>query len=121
MKTTQANLLNIIALIAMPVWAIISFEPTAEKANNYTALIPVAFAVLLLLCHNGLKKQSKVISHIAVLLTLIAIVAIYLKPFTAALNEDSSIRMIRNGIMILTGVLSMISFIKSFIEARRKS
>ena len=104
----------------MPIWAILAFEPTLEKTNNYTALIPVVFAIFLLLCHNGLKKENKVISHIAVLLTLIAIIAIYLKPFSAAISDESTIRIIRNGFMLLTGVISMITFIKSFISARKK-
>ena len=104
----------------MPIWAIVAFEPTLEKPNNYTALIPVVFAVFLLLCHNGLKKENKVISHIAVLLTLITLIAIYVQPFSAAMSDESTIRIIRNGVMLLTGVISMITFIRSFIAARKK-
>ena len=59
MTPTQANLLNVLALIAMPTWAILSFEPTIEKTNNYTALIPLAIGVLLLLCNKGIKNQDK--------------------------------------------------------------
>ena len=120
MKITQANLINSLTLIAMPIWAIVAFEPTLEKTNNYTALIPVVFAIFLLLCHNGLKKENKVISHIAVLLTLIALISIYVKPFSTAMSDESTIRIIRNGVMLLTGVISMITFIRSFIAARKK-
>ena len=41
-----------------------------------TALIPVGFGVILLLCTIGLKKENKIIAHVAVLLTLVILVAL---------------------------------------------
>ena len=129
MKPYQANLINVLALILMPVWALIVFEAPADDPDksNLTALIPVVFAVILFLCNGGLKKQNKFISHLAIIFTLITIIAIYMKPFSSALLDYSSInstenimRIVRSGVMILTGILSMIIFIKSFIAARKK-
>ena len=59
--------------------------------------------------------------------TLITIIAIYMKPFSSALGDyninnstENIMRIVRSGIMILTGILSMITFVKSFINARKK-
>ena len=129
MKPYQANLINVLALILMPVWALIVFEAPADDPDksNLTALIPVVFAVILFLCNGGLKKENKFISHLAIIFTLITIIAIYMKPFSSDLLDYSSInstenimRIVRSGVMILTGILSMIIFIKSFIAARKK-
>ena len=129
MKPYQANLINVLALILMPVWALIAFEAPVDEPDksNMTALIPVVFAIILFLFNGGLKKENKFISHLAVIFTLITIVAIYMKPFSSALadyNDNNSIenimRIVRSGVMILTGVLSMIVFVRSFI-ANRKS
>jgi len=60
MKTYQANLLNSLTLILMPIWAYFTFEGTVEKPEqSLTAFIPLAFGVLLLLCNGGLKKENK--------------------------------------------------------------
>tara|TARA_B100000963_G_scaffold53824_1_gene41872 strand:- start:6410 stop:6808 length:399 start_codon:yes stop_codon:yes gene_type:complete len=129
MKPYQANLINVLALILMPVWALIAFEAPVDEPDksNMTALIPVVFAIILFLFNGGLKKENKFISHLAVIFTLITIVAIYMKPFSSALadyNDNNSteniMRIVRSGVMILTGVLSMIVFVRSFI-ANRKS
>ena len=129
MKPYQANLINVLALIIMPLWALIVFEAPANEPDksNLTALIPVVFAVILFLCNGGLKKENKFISHLAVIFTLITIIAIYMKPFSSALGDynannstENIMRIVRSGIMILTGILSMITFVKSFINARKK-
>ena len=129
MKPYQANVINVLALILMPVWALIAFEAPVDEPDksNMTALIPVVFAIILFLFNGGLKKENKFISHLAVIFTLITIVAIYMKPFSSALadyNDNNSteniMRIVRSGVMILTGVLSMIVFVRSFI-ANRKS
>ena len=69
MNSFKANLINSISLIFIGLWGY--FEVVSP-----TALIPVIFGVILLLCTNGLKKQNKLIAHIAVLLTLVILVAL---------------------------------------------
>ena len=133
MKPYQANLINVLALIIIPVWALIVFEAPADDPDksNMTALIPVVFAVILFLCHGGLKKENKSIAHIAVIVTLITIIAIYMKPFNSALADynnsnipkearDSIMRIVRSSIMMLTGIVSMITFVRSFIANRKR-
>ena len=61
MKTHQANLLNSITLILMPLWAYLTFEGTVDKPEqSVTAFIPLFFGVVLLLCNGGVKKENKI-------------------------------------------------------------
>ena len=121
MKTYQANLLNSITLILMPLWAYLTFEGTVDKPEqSVTAFIPLFFGVVLLLCNGGVKKENKIIAHIAVLVTLIALIGLTM-PLKAAVADGRTLSIIRVAAMLLTGSLAMISFIKSFIAARKKS
>ena len=118
MRPYHANLLNCITLILMPLWAYFSFQGTVEKPDlSMTAFIPLAFGVILL-CSNGLKNQNKKISHIAVLITLIALIGLMM-PLKAAIADDRFLSLIRVLAMIITGIIAMITFIKSFIQARK--
>lgn len=121
MKTHQANLLNSITLILMPLWAYLTFEGTVDKPEqSVTAFIPLFFGVVLLLCNGGVKKENKIIAHIAVLVTLIALLGLTM-PLKAAVADGRTLSIIRVAAMLLTGSLAMISFIKSFVAARKKS
>ena len=121
MKTHQANLLNSITLILMPLWAYLTFEGTVDKPEqSITAFIPLFFGVVLLLCNGGVKKENKIIAHIAVLVTLIALLGLTM-PLKAAIADGTTLSVVRVAAMLLTGSLAMISFIKSFIAARKKS
>lgn len=121
MKTYQANLLNVVTLIAMSLWAYFAYEPTPDKMSpSVTTFIPLVFGVILLLCHNGIKKENKIIAHVAVLVTLLAVFGLT-KPFMAALDEERFMAVFRVGAMILTGIIAMVTFIRSFIAARKKS
>ena len=51
MKASKANLINSITLIAVGGWGYFS-------GTSMTALIPVVFGVILLLCNNGVKKRK---------------------------------------------------------------
>ncbi len=119
MKTYQANLINSLALILMPLWAYLTYEGTLEKPNqSITALIPLFLGIILFLCNNGVKKENKVIAHIAVVVTLIALLGLFM-PLKAAIAEDRTLSVVRVAIMLLTGMLAMITFIRSFIANRK--
>ncbi|KRO55594.1 MAG: hypothetical protein ABR79_04450 [Cryomorphaceae bacterium BACL11 MAG-121001-bin54] len=121
MKTYQANMLNVLTLIAMSLWAYFAYEPTPDKMSpSVTTFIPLVFGVILLLCHNGIKKENKIIAHVAVLVTLLSVIGLT-KPFMSALDEERFMSVFRVGAMILTGVLAMTIFIQSFIRNRRKN
>ena len=118
MKTYQANLLNSLTLILMPLWAYLTFEGTAEKPDqSITAFIPLFLGVILVLCNRGLKKENKIIAHIAVLVTLIALIGLTM-PLKAAIADGRTLSIIRVVVMLLTKHL-MITFVKSFIAAEK--
>ena len=120
MKTYQANLINSLALILMPLWSYFTYEATADKPEqSITALIPMFLGVILFLCNGGLKKENKTIAHIAVLVTLIAILGLFM-PLKAAIADDRTLSVFRVCLMLLTGILAMITFIRSFIENRKR-
>ena len=111
MNASKANLINSIALIGFGLWGY--FEVTSP-----TALIPVGFGLILLLCYNGVKNQNKIIAHIAVLLTLLILFALLGMRLPKSL-ESGGIGLFRVLFMCGTSLLAMIYFVKSFIEARR--
>nr|AOE11832.1 hypothetical protein [uncultured bacterium] len=53
MKTAFYNILNSVVLIALGIWGYIDYT----DVQSPTALIPVGFGVILLLCTIGLKKK----------------------------------------------------------------
>ncbi len=114
MTTVRANLINSISLIIFPLWAYF-----ASETPSITALIPAFIGVILFMCTNGIRNENKTIAHVAVGLTLLAIFGL-VKPFTGAISRNDSIAMIRVFIMISTGILAMIIFIKSFIKNRKE-
>ena len=110
MNSFKANLINSLSLMFIGLWGY--FEVVSP-----TALIPVVFGVILLLCTKGLKKQNKLIAHIAVLLTLFILLALIFMRLPKSL-DSGGIGLIRVIIMILTSIFSMIYFVKSFIANR---
>ena len=114
MNSTKANLLNSIILIVVGGWGYFDGD-----GKSMTALIPVMFGVVLLLCNNGIKNQNKVIAHLAVLATFICLVGLFM-PLNGAIERGNDIAVIRVSAMIASSVIALIFFIKSFIEARRK-
>ena len=76
------------------------------------------FGVALILCTNGLKKENKMISHIAVLLTLLILGALLGMRLPKSIDQGG-IGLIRVIIMIGTSAVAMLFFINSFIRARR--
>ena len=113
MTTTKANLLNSITLIVIGLWGYFDVD-------SPTALIPVFFGVILFLCNNGVKNENKVIAHVAVLLTLLLLIALVGMRLPKSI-DSGGIGLYRVLAMILTSILAMVAFIRNFINARKKS
>ena len=113
MKPHIANLLNAATLIVMGLWGYLGSD-----SPSTTALIPVIAGVLLLLMYNGVKKENKVIAHIAVVLTLLLVLALVM-PLKGSIERGNTAGTIRTVIMMITGIIAMISFIGSFRAARK--
>ncbi|MEM9362860.1 MAG: hypothetical protein AAGA43_09500 [Bacteroidota bacterium] len=113
MKAHTVSLINALVLIAFSLWGYLSSDTPST-----TALIPAAIGVVLLLLNNGVKKENKVIAHIAVVLTLVVLIGL-IKPFFGSLERGDTLAVIRVAIMILTTTIAMLAFIRSFREARK--
>ncbi len=114
MKPYVANLLNAFVLILMSLWGYFS----AGEGASFTAFIPAAFGLVFLICTPMLKKENKAVAHIVVLLTLLVILALTM-PLKSQITKEDTMGILRISLMMLTSVLAMIAFIRSFIAARK--
>ena len=113
MKASTASLLNAIILISMGLWGYFESESKA-----ITALIPVIIGIILLLVNKGVKNENKALAHVAVLLTFLILLGL-VKPLLGAFERENTYAIIRVLLMIISSLWAMISFIKSFISARK--
>jgi hypothetical protein len=113
MKAHVASLVNALILIGFGLWAYLGSDTPSK-----TALIPVGFGLMILSLYKGIKKEDKIIAHIAVLLTL-AILGGLVKPLTAAIGRADGTAIMRVTAMILSTIVALFFFIKSFVDVRR--
>ncbi|MEM1447458.1 MAG: hypothetical protein AAF957_25675 [Planctomycetota bacterium] len=113
MTAHTASLLNAILLVSLSGWGYFTSETPSP-----TALIPAGIGVLLLLMNPGVKSHNKVIAHIAVLLTLIVLLGLVM-PLRGALKRDDTMALVRVAVMMVSTVVAMVYFVKSFIDARK--
>ena len=114
MKAHTASLINAVLLIVLPLWGYLSSETPSK-----TALIPAGIGIILLVMNPGVKEENKVIAHIAVLLTLLILIAL-IKPLMGAVGRGDSLAILRLAVMIISTALAMVFFVKSFIDARKR-
>ncbi len=115
------NLINALTLVILGLWGFIDVNtPSLETGISWTALIPVFFGVILLLCNKGIKNGSKVIAHIAVVLTLLILIALVGKRLPISI-ENGGIGLFRVAAMSVISLLAFVSFIRSFIKNRKKA
>ncbi|MEM9329916.1 MAG: hypothetical protein AAGA53_01245 [Pseudomonadota bacterium] len=113
MKAHTASLLNAITLMIMSAWAYLS-----SQSPSFTALIPAAFGLALVGCYFGVKNENKVIAHIAVILTLIVFLVLFV-PLNGAIGRGDGEAILRLSLMIVTSLIALVFFIKSFRDARK--
>lgn len=113
MNAAKASLINAILLIAMGLWAYVA----AESAPK-TAFVPVGFGVALLALNPGVKKENKVLAHIAVVLTLLVLLALIM-PLIGSINRGNAMAVVRVLVMMASSAFAMVYFIKSFKAARQ--
>ncbi|MBT8046340.1 MAG: hypothetical protein KJN67_04155 [Pontiella sp.] len=113
MKAHTASLINALILIGFGLWAYFGSE-----SPSGTAFIPVGFGVVILSLYRGVKNENKIVAHIAVLLTLLILGGL-VKPLTAAIGREDGLAIARVSVMIVSTLLALIFFIKSFIDVRR--
>ena len=113
MKAHTASLVNAVFLVLLSGWGYLSSD-----TPSITALIPAFVGVVLLICYPGIKKENKIIAHIAVLLTLIILIGLY-KPLMGVINRGNTSGILRVVVMVISTAFALITFIKSFIDARK--
>ncbi len=114
MNSKNGNIINSASLIIMGIWGF--FE-----VSSVTAFIPSIFGVLIFNCYLISRKNQKlnlIFSHIAVLLTILILVALISTRLTKSIDEGGW-GLLRLLIMLGTCSFSITMFIKSFIEARQ--
>ena len=114
MKAHQASLINAVLLITMGLWAYFASE-SAPK----TAFVPVGFGVALVALNFGVKKGSKILSHIAIAITVLVLLSLIM-PLVGSINRGNDLAVVRVGAMMASAMVAIVFFVKSFGEARRK-
>lgn len=113
MKAHVASGLNAAILILAGIWGYI-----ANDAKSLTALIPVAFGFAILACYPGVKSENKVVAHIAVVLTLVILLALIM-PLRSQIEDGMAMGLLRILLMMASCIFAKVYFIKSFRDARR--
>lgn len=114
MKPYLISFLNGIVLVSLGSWAYFTSDNP-----SFTALIPVFAGHILFFITPGFRKGNRVLAHIAVVVTFLILLGL-LKPLTGALGRSDYLGVGRVSVMIISSLIAMIFFIKSFIDARRR-
>lgn len=110
----QVSAINAISLILIGL-----FGYFQSQTPSPTAFIPVIFGGILLALNSGVKSQNKIIAHVAVTATLVMLIGL-LMPLKSAISKDDIFAALRVSFMLLTTIIALISFIQSFIQARKE-
>ncbi len=116
MKSTQANLLNGIVLLAAGLYGYFGMV-NSEGKHAITALIPAVFGLTFLACQKGVAAENKIIAHIVVVLTFLLLIICTMRFFKI---EDWGAKKYLFLACIVSNVIALIAFIGSFMEARKK-
>lgn len=115
MKTYIASLQNALILIAFGLWGYFGSD-----TPSFTSLIPVAIGIILLVLNTGIRKENKIIAHVAVVLTVLVLGGLA-KPMVGAVGRFDLAAELRVGFMILSTLVALGVFVKSFMDARKNT
>jgi len=111
MQPWRANFINGVILAVMGLWA-------GLTSTSGTAFIPLVFGVIFLICTPFMRNNNKIVAHIVVVLTLLAIIG-FIKPLMGSIERANTLGIIRTVVMIFSCIVALVVFIKSFINARK--
>jgi len=124
MTAQKMNLIHALTLIALGLWGYIDVSnyklATIISFEHWTALITVFFGIILLLCNKGIRNSNKAIAHVAVVLTLLVLIALVAKRLPISI-EQGGVGLFRVLAMSLCSFIAFITFIRSFIANRKKA
>ena len=111
MKPHFVNLINALVLVVLGSWGYLSKDAP-------TALIPVFIGGILWLQTDKMKAGDKTAVHIAVGLTVLAVLALFM-PLRREANMGDTMGVLRSAMMLLSSMFAVFAFVKSFMDARR--
>lgn len=114
MKPYNATIALSVVLIAMSAWGYLGSDTPST-----TALIPMGWGIMLGLCSFGVKKDNKVVAHIAVFLVALLALALFM-PLKGAFGRGDMVALTRVSIMELALIGTLVVYVRSFIQARRE-
>lgn len=112
-KPYVATLLLSVVLIAMSAWGYFGSETPST-----TALIPAGFGFALGLCSFGVKKDNKIVAHIAVVLVALLALALFM-PLKGAIGRGDTTALVRVSTMLIALLSTLVVYVRSFIQVRR--
>lgn len=115
MKAYIASLQNALILIAFGLWGYFGSD-----TPSFTSLIPAAIGFTLLILNHGIRKENKVIAHVAVALTVMVMIGL-VKPLVSATGRSDMAAVLRVSSMMLSSLVAMWVFVKSFLDARKNN
>lgn len=113
MKPHVATIILSVILIAMSAWGYFG-----SATPSTTALLPMGWGAMLALCAIGVKKENKIVAHVAVLLVVILALALFM-PLKGSFGRGDYVAFTRVSIMQLALFGTLAIYIRSFIQARR--
>ncbi len=113
MKPYLINAINASILVILGLLGYFGSDTT-----SVTALIPVFTGIILLLLARSMKNGNRAVAHIVVVLTLLIFISLF-KPLTGALGRNDSGAVVRVVIMLVSNIVALVVYIKSFVDARR--
>lgn len=113
MKPYLATIILSVVLIAMSAWGYLGSDTPSNSA-----LIPMAWGIMLGLCSFGVKKDNKIVAHIAVILVAILAIALFM-PLKGSFGRGDMVALTRVSIMEVALVTTLVIYVRSFIQARR--
>jgi hypothetical protein len=111
MKPHFINLINALTLVVLGGWAYLSKDAP-------TALIPVFIGGILWLQTDKIKAGDKTAAHIAVGLTVLAVLGLFM-PLRREAAMGDTMGVLRTALMLASSMFAVFAFVKSFMDARR--
>ena len=115
MKVHISSLQNALILIAFGLWGYFGSD-----TPSFTSLIPAAIGFILLIMNPGIRKENKIIAHLAVVLTVLVMIGL-VKPLVSGIGRSDLAAVLKVGFMILSTLVALRFFVKSFLDARKSS
>ena len=112
MKPYSASLVNAGILIAAGTW-----DYLATTQLTFTSLVAFAGGFVILFLNGGLRRENRVIAHIVVVLTLLVTLAL-VPILVLSIRRSDGMAVLRECLIVLSGILALVYFIRSFIQAR---